>query len=1144
MLNPSGISPQIQRLVAEAFAQGQAGNAHQSIEIFRRAMLQASSNDDLSFICSAENNLALHSLSAERHPEAANYLQEILDPTRRLNIPDKLALVLMNLGIVCRTLERLDDAKRCFEEAHSLGHQIGEKRIEIGALAQLSLVAVSEGQSLPTVFDLVNDVWGKREFLQPDLRQVIMDVRASMLIPMASIFRTTDNPYGALKLLEEALTISGIGQTERRISNLITIGNIYLELKNYVSAISSYEEAVNLLRGSSNLEALATALNNLGVAKGFSEPDITEAEDVLREASSIRRNLALFGLAGDSLSNLLTVLEAKHNHEKAILCAREARELYKIANFEEKEAHCLYQMAKLYFNQEDNEQAYRMIEEFEALVEGSGPSEDLLGFLLLKAQLAFKEGKYESSLNSNIEAAILAKRLNTPMHGFQALLGLGASLVAERRIAEARELYISILGETSNDKIRQLNLYRRVTSLIGLGVCSIIQKDLREANRLFKSAADEVESHHQKASYFTDFSMKDLEMCLYVVGRIRSRNSSFVAELNRTEEAAAPNLLELLVTTPGFRRLQGDYLLCDARAFWDAYNILTEEVQLKQGLDLEAFYTIERAQTRTYAIEVLSRHFAGPISMPYGSTFTLMGVGIDSGSLSLSQMMAWSETCPGTAVVKFFVGRQTGAAWVIFSSDESDIRKVSLPGLNQGVLNSLLVQKWYGPHQKYDQARKLRDPWEIKEADQKLKSSMDELLRELYDQLFLASDEGKQSVLDILREVKAQQIILVPHLGLLNIPLHATFNSYREYLCDQFEIFYSPSVRLLYHCLELKRTWDDDILVVSNPDGTLQGTDKELNGILPLFNRPIVMKEGNAFRDSVMSSLLNVHAAHFSCHAMFSKKGMDYTGLVLSDKQLLSVSHLMPDGQSFHQKPYNHHLRCVFLAACETAVGESNPQNELASLAMGFMAIGSPTVIASLWKVHDESTAELVTHFYNNIRKSKMSIGTALHEAQKRVRCDSRWEHPYYWAPFQLIGSWDEFTSQKSADNASTSFPRSAEDMLSSIAAQGIHETRVSLNLFSQSLPTTGSEGLPMLMGILSDTKRKAVEREKAAQKLGEFNTPAVIEALISQVKNPPGRTLGEYRVTLASVESLEKMGTPQALNVAKAWRVEKNKPK
>lgn len=60
----------------------------------------------------------------------------------------------------------------------------------------------------------------------------------------------------------------------------------------------------------------------------------------------------------------------------------------------------------------------------------------------------------------------------------------------------------------------------------------------------------------------------------------------------------------------------------------------------------------------------------------------------------------------------------------------------------------------------------------------------------------------------------------------------------------------------------------------------------------------------------------------------------------------------------------------------------------------------------SLWSVDARSTQELMLEFYRRL-KNGVDKATALQEAQKRIVEKEEWSHPYYWAPFILVGDWE-----------------------------------------------------------------------------------------------------------------------------------------
>ncbi len=108
----------------------------------------------------------------------------------------------------------------------------------------------------------------------------------------------------------------------------------------------------------------------------------------------------------------------------------------------------------------------------------------------------------------------------------------------------------------------------------------------------------------------------------------------------------------------------------------------------------------------------------------------------------------------------------------------------------------------------------------------------------------------------------------------------------------------------------------------------------------------------------------------------------------------------------------------MVLSACETAVGKELGNEGLIGLTRAFQYAGARTVAATLWKVADRTTAELMIRFYRHLRAGRPK-DVALQAAQlelirgpiqvpgeagQTVKIDA--SAPYYWAAFQLIGDW------------------------------------------------------------------------------------------------------------------------------------------
>jgi len=83
-------------------------------------------------------------------------------------------------------------------------------------------------------------------------------------------------------------------------------------------------------------------------------------------------------------------------------------------------------------------------------------------------------------------------------------------------------------------------------------------------------------------------------------------------------------------------------------------------------------------------------------------------------------------------------------------------------------------------------------------------------------------------------------------------------------------------------------------------------------------------------------------------------------------------------------------------------VSDISSGDEMVGLARAFIYAGTPSVLASLWKVDDYYTEKLMVSFYRALKNTDKI--EALHVARKEMMEKYGKRHPFYWAPFVLIG--------------------------------------------------------------------------------------------------------------------------------------------
>jgi CHAT domain-containing protein len=111
----------------------------------------------------------------------------------------------------------------------------------------------------------------------------------------------------------------------------------------------------------------------------------------------------------------------------------------------------------------------------------------------------------------------------------------------------------------------------------------------------------------------------------------------------------------------------------------------------------------------------------------------------------------------------------------------------------------------------------------------------------------------------------------------------------------------------------------------------------------------------------------------------------------------LGNSHLSLYDISYLQLP----AELVVLSGCATGLNVVTPGDELMGLVRGLLQAGAQSLVLSLWDVHDESTKDFMVGLHTRLQ-SGASTAAAMQATMQELR--KSYPHPYYWAPFSLIG--------------------------------------------------------------------------------------------------------------------------------------------
>lgn len=165
--------------------------------------------------------------------------------------------------------------------------------------------------------------------------------------------------------------------------------------------------------------------------------------------------------------------------------------------------------------------------------------------------------------------------------------------------------------------------------------------------------------------------------------------------------------------------------------------------------------------------------------------------------------------------------------------------------------------------------------------------------------------------------------------------------------------------------------------------------------------------EHAASRDNLLKvDLSQFRILHVVTHGVLDDAQPEMSGLFLS---LVDANNQPLNGFVGLADIYKMHapLDLVVLSACHTALGKELRGEGLIGLTRGFMYAGASSVVASLWKVDDAATAELMKHFYTYMLRDGMAPPAALRAAQNQIRSQPKWRSPFYWAGFKFQGDYD-----------------------------------------------------------------------------------------------------------------------------------------
>jgi CHAT domain-containing protein len=242
----------------------------------------------------------------------------------------------------------------------------------------------------------------------------------------------------------------------------------------------------------------------------------------------------------------------------------------------------------------------------------------------------------------------------------------------------------------------------------------------------------------------------------------------------------------------------------------------------------------------------------------------------------------------------------------------------------------------------------------------------------------------------IRSRMTGQRLIMVPHELLHYVPFHALFDG-KQYLIDSYIVSYAPSASIYVQRRGQQVNRTGCSLILGVPDRQAPSIYEELQAVAEIVPRAKVFLGTNASEAVLKEHGPQSRLIHIATHGFFRQDNPMFSGIRLGESRLTlyDLYHLKLPAE------------LVTLSGCSTGLNVVAAGDELIGLVRGLLSAGAQSLLLTLWDVNDSSTAHFMKAFYTRLF-ALPDRALALREAMVEIR--QKYPHPYYWAPFILVG--------------------------------------------------------------------------------------------------------------------------------------------
>jgi CHAT domain-containing protein/tetratricopeptide (TPR) repeat protein len=939
-------------LLGIGFNFSKIGQPQRALELYNQALpIQQEVRDQLGKATTL-NNIGEVYYTIGQQQRALEFFNQALLIRRAVRDRPGEAVTLNDIGEVYRGIGQPQQALEFLNQALLIRREVKDRPGEATTLNNIGLVYYTIDQA-QRALELFNQALPIQQELKDQLGE------ATTLNTIGEIYRRIGQPQRALEIFNQALLIRrAVGDRAGEVVILNNIGLVYDSIGQPQRALEFYNQALPIMRAVGNLAGEAATLNNIGrVYNTTGQPQ--RALELYNQALPIARAVSNRNGEAYTLNNIGEVYSGIGQPRRALEFYNQALPILQDVVDRSGEATTLNNIGEAYYTLGQPQRALeffnRALPIMRAVRNRSGEATTLNNI----GEVYRGIGQPQRTLEFFNQALLIRREGGDRSGEAAALNNIGAvyyTIGQPQRTLEFFSQALPIMRTVGDRK-------GEATTLNNIGAV------YRDTNRPTEAIAN-LEQAVKLTLQIRSGLVREQRQAF-----LQAKRGGAVALSSLLIDRGAPdrayewvNLASTADLADYARLLDAKVSNPEAQTAIDQWKQQNQQLQsLRQSL--QKTYSEERAgQTRTLEAQVNQQ--AETIARRFPEAADLF----ETNPADIAQLKASIPV--GTTVIHPVLLTQVTnvpdtIAFFILTRDKLTVIKKAI---DPKAFNALLTTTSQQLNNRYD-------------------AKFINSLATLYDQLIRPIETEIQAT-------KPKQLSIIATGKLRYLPFEALYDSKTDqYLIQKYPVSYLTRLSTRSLAAKTSSRAAKQILAFGNPkpntDLKLDRTEAEVKSITQILPGSKAFIGQQATLEAFKNQSLRFSLLHLATHGCFQKGGCS--------KPKQEENTIL-----FADQPFNiadaallglQNTELITLSACQTALNTDSNGEEIAGLAYLFERAGARATIASLWSVNDKATQEIMVQFYENLKRG-MSKGEALQKA-KLSQIDS---HPFFWAPFVLIG--------------------------------------------------------------------------------------------------------------------------------------------